>query len=291
MALFSWLVALCLLLLLSFWKSQRPKGFPPGPWRLPLIGNVLQFSMGKPLKDLDQLAKKYGPVFSLYVGNKPVVFTHGFPSAKEVLVTKGTEFAGRTNVYIMDVITKKKGIFSLPYGEVWKEQRRFSVMLFRNFGVGKNLMEEKILEEATYLIQAFTENMSVPFDPYEFLDSAVINILSTIIFGKRFEYNSSFLRTLLDLIHQNIKLPAGPWAMLYNAVPLVRGLPLPHQRILTNASKIFALLEKEVEEHKATLIPGEPRDFTDAYLEEIQKVDFLVFCSDFTLLLIQYFTE
>ncbi|XP_007444619.1 cytochrome P450 2J6-like isoform X1 [Python bivittatus] len=272
MAVFSWLVILSLLFL-WFWKSRRPKGFPPGPWHLPLIGNLLQVRMGNPLKDLDQLARKYGSVFSLYVGSKPVVFTHGFPSAKEVLVIKGTEFAGRASFYIMDVISKKKGIFSLPYSEVWKEQRRFSVMLFRNFGVGKNVMEEKILEEATYLIEAFTEKTSLPFDPYEFIDGAVTNILSTILFGKRFEYDSSFLRTLLDLIHQNIKLPAGPWALLYNAVPLVRRLPLPHQKILTNASKIFALLEKELDEHKATLIPGEPRDFTDAYLEEIQKTE------------------
>lgn len=52
------------------------------------------------------------------------------------------------------------GIIAQPYGEVWKEQRRFSLMLFRNFGVGKNLMQERILEESAYLIQAFTKNQS-----------------------------------------------------------------------------------------------------------------------------------
>ncbi|XP_034281344.1 cytochrome P450 2J5-like [Pantherophis guttatus] len=271
MAVFSWLSILLSLLFFWLWKNKRPKGFPPGPWRLPLFGNLLQFNMTDPLKRFDQFGKKYGPVFSLYLGSKPVVLTHGFPSAKEVFVTKGTEFAGRSDFYIMDIITKKKGIIAQPYGEAWKEQRRFSLMLFRNFGVGKNLMEERIVEEASYLIQAFTENMRLPFDPYEFIDSAVANILSTILFGKHFKYDSNFLRSLLDLIHQNIRLPAGPWALLFNAVPLVRRLPLPHQKILTNAQQMFALLEKEMEEHKATLMPGEPRDFIDAYLEEIQK--------------------
>ncbi|XP_070616593.1 cytochrome P450 2J5-like [Erythrolamprus reginae] len=270
MAVFSWLIVLSLLFF-WFWKNKRPKGFPPGPWRLPLLGNLLQFDMRDPLKGFDRFAKKYGPVYSLYVGSKPVVLTHGFPSAKEVFVIKGPEFAGRSDFYLMDIITKKKGIIAQPYGDVWKEQRRFSLMLFRNFGVGKNRMEERILEEASYLSQAFTEKMRLPFDPYEFIDSAVANILSTVIFGKRFEYDSHFLKSLLDLIHQNVRLPAGPWALLFNAVPLVRRLPLPHQKILTNARKMFALIEKEMEEHKATLIPGEPRDFVDAYLEEIQK--------------------
>ncbi|ETE57844.1 Cytochrome protein, partial [Ophiophagus hannah] len=219
MAVFSWLIVFSLLFF-WFWKNRRPKGFPPGPWRLPLFGNLLQFNMRDPLKSFDQFAKKYGPVFSLYLGSKPVVLTHGFLSAKEVFVIKGTEFAGRSDFYIIDMFTKKKG---------------------------------------------------APLDPYELIDSAVTNILSTIIFGKRFEYDSNFLRSLLDLIHQNIRLPAGPWALLFNAVPLVRRLPLPHQKILTNVRKMFDLLEKEMEEHKATLTPGEPRDFIDAYLEEIQK--------------------
>ncbi|XP_063169251.1 cytochrome P450 2J6-like [Candoia aspera] len=273
MALFSWLVALCLLLLLSFWKSQRPKGFPPGPWRLPLIGNVLQLTAKDLLKTLDQLAKKYGPVSSVYAGGKPVIFIHGFPSAKEVLVIKGTEFAGRAEFPITDDITNKKGLLTQSYGEVWKEQRRFSLMLLRSFGVGKKSMEEKILEEATYLIRAFTENMSVPFDPHEFVNLAITNIICTITLGKRFEYDNSFLKILLDELRQTSEITMGPWALLYNAVPFVRGLPLPHQRILATAKKLYAFLGKELEEHKATLVPGEPRDFTDAYLDEMQKAE------------------
>ncbi|XP_032087325.1 cytochrome P450 2J2-like isoform X5 [Thamnophis elegans] len=270
MAVFSWLFILSFLFI-WFWKNKPPKGFPPGPWRLPLLWNLLQINKRNPLNFLDECAEKYGPVYSLYLGTTPVVLIHGFPLVKEVLVIKGTKFAGKPDYYIVDTITKKKGIISQSYGEVLKEQKRFSLRLFRNFGVGKNLMEERILEEASYLTQAFTENMSTTLEPHELLESAVTNILSTIIFGKRFEYDSNFLKCLLDLTHQNFRLLAGPWALLSNAVPLVRNLPLPHQKILTNAHKMFALFEKEMEEHKATLTLGEPRDFIDAYLEEIQK--------------------
>ncbi|XP_025026283.1 cytochrome P450 2J6-like, partial [Python bivittatus] len=253
MTVFSWLVILSLLFL-CFWKSRCPKGFPPGPWHLPLIGNLLQVRMGNLLKDLDQLAKKYGPVFSLYLGGTPVVFTHGFPPAKEVLVIKGTEFAGRADFPIMDAINKKKGILSTKYGEVWKEQRRFSLMFLRNFGVGKKSMEEKILEEATYLIEAFTEKTST-------------------FSGDRMGWmgNRHFSVHSLSMGHNSVDLQTDHW--LYNAVLLVRRLPLPHQALVTTAKKIDAFVEKEVEEHKATMIPGEPRDFTDAYLEEMQKAE------------------
>ncbi|XP_061450001.1 cytochrome P450 2J2-like isoform X2 [Rhineura floridana] len=219
MALFSWLLIISFLLY-GFWKSFRPKNFPPGPWALPFLGNVLQLNKLNPLKDLEKFAKKYGPVFSLYIGGIPIVFVHGLPLIKEVLVVKGTEFAGRPNNTFINTIHKKKGM---------------------------------------------------PFDPFCLIDNAVGNIISTLVFGKRFQYNNSSLTNVVDLIHQNTAMIIGPWAWLYNILPLVRGLPLPHRTIFSNSEKIFAFFRRELEEHKANLNPGKPRDFIDAYLEEIEK--------------------
>ncbi|XP_060110157.1 cytochrome P450 2J6-like isoform X1 [Heteronotia binoei] len=265
-----------ILLLLSFilylfWKTTRSKQFPPGPKPLPLIGNLLQFDMSNPLKDFDKLAQKYGPIFSLQMGGTPFVFVNGFPLVKEVLVTKGMEFAGRPSNPVIDIITKGKGVVAVPYGPAWKEQRRFSLRVLRNFGLGKKSVEERILDESAYLMQSFEERMKEPFDPFCFIDNAVTNIISTLLFGKRFGYDDNSLRNTLDLVHENMKLSAGFWAQLYNAVPLVRGLPLPHRRLLRNADKVIAFFLKELEEHKETLVPGEHRDYVDAYLEEIQK--------------------
>uniref|UniRef100_A0A6J0UMX2 Cytochrome P450 2J6-like isoform X3 n=1 Tax=Pogona vitticeps TaxID=103695 RepID=A0A6J0UMX2_9SAUR len=270
MAIFSWLLVLSIILY-YFWKRGRPKDFPPGPRPLPFFGNVFQMGFRNPLKYLQKMGKQYGPVMTFHAGQTTMLLIRDVTLAKEVLLTKGTEFAGRPENPITDFTSKKKGIIMAPYGQAWKEQRRFSLMVLRNFGLGKKSMEERILAEVAHLIQAFTENMRAPFDPLCFIDRAVTNIISSIVFGKRFEYEDATLRNVLDLLHLNLKLSTGPWALLYNEVPLLRRLPLPHKTIFENVQKVFAFFTKELDEHKATFVPGEHRDFIDAYLDELQK--------------------
>ncbi|KAL8194652.1 UNVERIFIED_CONTAM: hypothetical protein K2H54_027981 [Gekko kuhli] len=169
------------------------------------------------------------------------------------------------------MINKRKGIILAPYGQAWKEQRRFSQMSLKKFGVGKKSVEETILEEATYLLQTFEENMNVPFDAFSFLESAVANVISTILLGKRFKYGDNAFRHIIELIHENSNALIGPWAQLYNAVPFVRMLPLPHRNLFKIADKVLGFFSKEIEEHRTTFVPGDHRDVIDAFLEEMQK--------------------
>jgi cytochrome P450 family 2 subfamily C len=66
---------------------------------------------------LFQLAKDYGPVFTLYLGMKPTVVLYGYEAVKEALIDHGEEFAGRGNFPVMDKLMKGLGIL-LFWGNV-----------------------------------------------------------------------------------------------------------------------------------------------------------------------------
>ena len=53
--------------LFCIWLVRRPKNLPPGPWSLPFIG--YNFKPGLIHEAYTDLAKKYGPIFSLKRGS------------------------------------------------------------------------------------------------------------------------------------------------------------------------------------------------------------------------------
>ncbi|XP_075045021.1 cytochrome P450 2J4-like [Mixophyes fleayi] len=258
------------LLGLLWWKKlTRPKGFPPGPPALPIFGNMLQ--MGFNLKDLRKMSKAYGPVFSIYMGFTPAVVVRGIKDLKEVLVTKGIEFADRPQNRLIKIVSGARGLVFATYGRAWKEHRRFTLSTLRNFGLGKKSMEERICEESTYLIEELRNNKDTLYDPHFVISNAVSNIICSIAFGKRYEYEDPTFRNILKALNEHMKMVFGFWGQLYNLLGFIKYLPLAHQKIFKNIKIIFAFLGKILEEHKKSRVPGQPQDYIDCYLEELDK--------------------
>uniref|UniRef100_A0A8D0BI81 Cytochrome P450 n=1 Tax=Salvator merianae TaxID=96440 RepID=A0A8D0BI81_SALMN len=90
----------------SWHKSSGTEKLPPGPFALPIIGNLLQLKTNNLSKTLE---KKYGSVFTLHFGAKPVVVLHGYEAVKEALIDHGDAFAGRGSLPMIEKLNRGQG--------------------------------------------------------------------------------------------------------------------------------------------------------------------------------------
>uniref|UniRef100_A0A3B3V4T9 Cytochrome P450 2J6-like n=1 Tax=Poecilia latipinna TaxID=48699 RepID=A0A3B3V4T9_9TELE len=264
------LLVLCVVFLLLQLKPQRPKNFPPGPPSLPVLGNLWNLNINNPLKDFDRLSQSYGNVYSLFLGQKPAVVINGFKAMKEAMVVKAADFAGRPQNILITNATDNKGVILVDYGSLWRDHRRFALMTLRNFGLGKKSMEERIHEEIQHIIKTLDDNTGKTLSPQFMFHNAASNIICKVLFGKRYEYEDETIKIIIRCFTETIKIANGPWAMIYDSFPLIRPLRLPYNKAFQNT--FINISRRLVDEHKKSRVPGEPRDFVDCYLDELDKV-------------------
>ncbi|XP_061453208.1 cytochrome P450 2G1-like [Rhineura floridana] len=267
----SWALGILLLLLLLCWKKDHPRNLPPGPPSWPLLGSLLHLKGPSLLHSLLKLREQYGNVFTIYVGSQRAVVLCGYQTVKAALVDQAEEFGARAELPLVEKTSKGHGIF-FSNGENWRQIRRFALTTLRNFGMGKRSIEERIQEEIKFLMEEFRKTQGSPFDPTFVLRRSVSNIICSVVFGERFQYDNSEFQALLYLFQQNARRVDTIWVQLYGLFPQVlKHLPGPHNRLFENYEEQKRYAARMVQKHEDTLDPASPRDYIDTFLIRMQQ--------------------
>ncbi|XP_058045431.1 cytochrome P450 2J6-like isoform X2 [Ahaetulla prasina] len=105
------LIALVLLLVISqylkiLWMARR---LPPGPMPFPVIGTLWQMRFDFSYETLITLAKSHGNVFTLWLGQLPIIILNGFEAVKEGLTARPEDMSGRPTSPFFEKLGKRKG--------------------------------------------------------------------------------------------------------------------------------------------------------------------------------------
>ncbi|CAO2585411.1 Cytochrome P450 2C70 [Lemmus lemmus] len=267
------ILGICLSCLIFFplWNQHHGKGkLPPGPTPLPIVGNILQVDVKNINKSLSMLSKEYGPVFTVYLGMKPTVVLYGYEALKEALIDRGDEFSGKTQSSLLSKVSQGLGI-SFSNGEIWKQTRRFSLMVLRSMGMGKKTIEDRIQEEVFYLLEALRKTNGSPCDPSYLLACVPCNVISAVIFQHRFDYDDELFQEFMEHFHRCLKILASPWVQLCSAYPVLYCLPGIHKKFLKYVTEQKEFILKEIKRHQESLNISSPQDFIDYFLIKMEK--------------------
>lgn len=267
--------ALILLILYVFFPNfDHEKKEPPGPRPLPVLGNLLQLDLKSPHSTLFKLSKKYGSVFKFYLGPKKVVILAGYKTVKEALVNHAVEFGDR---YVAPSSEDMCGLqhrgIVFGNGESWKELRRFALSNLRDYGMGKKTAEEKIIEETQYLIDAFEKHEGKPFSPMEPISYAVSNIISSIVYGSRFEYSDVEFSRMIKRANINLQLSGSPSVQLSNMFPWITKWVSNRTQLKESAAANRQQIMRLIRHLQETLNAQVCRGFVDSFLVHKQKLE------------------
>lgn len=153
------------------------------------------------------------------------------------------------------------------------------MQVLRNFGLGRNVMEDKIMAEArklsSYLLEECQASGQAVLDLSMPLQLCVGNIIASMVFGHTFERGDPKFTLLKQTLEENFHLLTTPAVVLLNSFPWLRHIPLfGHFGVddLLKQEEVFTtFLKGELEAHKDELKnqpdDEEPTDFAAAYLK------------------------
>ena len=125
-------------------------------------------------------------LIDILLGNKPYIMINTFDKIKETFVRDADTYVNK-NIPLSSVLFRggEHGVID-SNGATWRDHRRFAISKLRDFGLGKNLMQEKILIEVQEIFKRFdaSEGPEVEIPPA--FDNAVANVINQILFGYRF---------------------------------------------------------------------------------------------------------
>ena len=216
----------CMLLGLALYLAVKYVGtrscLPPGPVSFPFIGNLHLVSEHLH-ETLAEMGNKYGPISTFNLGQLRAVIVNDFPTAKEVLMERGTEFAGRPTIFTLDLISRGgKNIAFSDYGKHWKFHRKIAHSVLRVFGKGMTRIESVVQDEVNGVCQRFEESGTVSFDPAVDIHLMVMNVICTLLFGKTFHREDPTFLKFKDDIHY---ISVSGSFKLYDVIPILQWFP------------------------------------------------------------------
>ncbi|KAJ3364623.1 cytochrome P450 2 sub U member 1 [Allomyces arbusculus] len=172
---------------------------PPSPPAWPLVGHLpLLATTNRPDELIQQLAREYGPVFSLKLGNVDVIVISNQELAQETLVKRGRIYAGRWVGKVLSLGSEGgRDLVMAPYGERWSHLRRVAHRILTPLKLTQ--LDARLDAESLRFVRYLASTAGEPVEVKRHLMLYTANIMSAKCLGITYDSpDDPALRTLCN---------------------------------------------------------------------------------------------
>nr|XP_043611554.1 desmethyl-deoxy-podophyllotoxin synthase-like [Erigeron canadensis] len=235
------------LLLIFFIKTcyQKRLNLPPGPPKLPFIGNMNHLLTTTPHRALHGLAMKYGPIMHLKLGFISTIVVSSADTAREIMKTHDTIFSNRPKLVAPKILGYNyTDIVFAPYGTYWRQLKKICIL---ELSTTKSMESTQFIrEEEVKSLALSISKSSEPIVLAEKLFALNHNIITRITFGDKFEDELRFKLA----IREGTALAAGfQIGDFYPSLGFIAKITGMNKRMEECHLELSSIMDKNIQQH------------------------------------------
>ncbi|KAK3439856.1 hypothetical protein EUGRSUZ_B00198 [Eucalyptus grandis] len=254
----STLVIMAVIAVLSKKKFRKRKyNLPPSPPKLPILGNLHQLSK-LPHISLHHLARTYGPIIFLQLGEIPTIVVSSAKMAKEVMKTHDLALSSRPQIFSAKRLFYDctDMVFS-PYGAYWRHIRKICVLELLSAKRVQSYSHVRV-EEVARLVDRITESYPGTTNLTKLLGLYANDVLCGVAFGRNFSAGGDYDRHGFQKMMEDIRELLGGFSIgdFFPSMEFIHSLTGMKSRLehtFRRFDDLFnVILREHQEENKAT---------------------------------------
>ncbi|AES70581.1 putative cytochrome P450 [Medicago truncatula] len=228
-------------------KIDSISNIPPGPWKLPIIGNIHNLIGSPPHRKLRELSNKYGPLMHLQLGEVFFIIVSSAEYAMEIMKTHDVIFSSRPSTLTSEIVFyDSTSIAFSPYGDYWRQLRKICTVELLSIKRVQSLWPIRE-QEINNLIRRIASEEGRVVNLSQQVVPMMFSITSRAAFGKKYMEQDEFVSTVREVL----QLAGGFYiGDLFPSAKWLQNLTGMRPRLEKLHEKVDRILELIIDDHK-----------------------------------------